>query len=120
METIEAFADETVLRNDENGCYRSGGQGGQIARLRRGRHAAGHIGRKLRITGEWTEHPVYGRQIKVQSLEIEQPTTLSGIEKKYLVQRHDSRRRPGDGQVASSAPSAKRRSTCSILSRKGC
>lgn len=37
----------------------------------------------LRITGEWTEHPVYGRQIKVQSLEIEQPTTLSGIEK-YL------------------------------------
>ena len=40
-------------------------------------------GEKLRITGEWTEHPVYGRQIKVQSLEIEQPTTLSGIEK-YL------------------------------------
>ena len=40
-------------------------------------------GEKLKITGDWVEHPIYGKQIKVSHCEIEKPTTLSGIEK-YL------------------------------------
>ena len=68
METIEAFADETVFRNDENGytvlVIKAADRVSPWASCR------SHRG-KLRITGEWTEHPVYGRQIKVQSLEIE-------------------------------------------------
>ncbi len=83
METIEAFADETVFRNDENGYT--------VLVVKAGRARVSAVGvlppiaagEKLRITGEWTEHPVYGRQIKVSSVEIEQPTTVSGIEK-YL------------------------------------
>ena len=83
MEVIEAFADETVFRNDENGYT--------VLIVRTGRTRVSAVGilppvasgEKLRITGEWVEHPVYGRQIKVHSCEIEKPTTLSGIEK-YL------------------------------------
>lgn len=118
METIEAFADETVFRNDENGYTVLVVKAGKSRVSAVGVMPPVTSGEKLRITGEWTEHPVYGRQIKVQSLEIEQPTTLSGIEK-YLSSgmiRGVGRRRPS----CSSAPSAKRRSTCSIPSRKGC
>ena len=83
MEVIEAFADETVFRNDENGYT--------VLIVKTGRTRVSAVGilppvasgEKLRITGEWVEHPVYGRQIKVHSCEIEKPTTLSGIEK-YL------------------------------------
>ena len=83
METIEAFADETVFRNDENGYTVLVIKAGRSRVSAVGIMPPISIGEKLHITGEWTEHPVYGRQIKVQSLEIEKPTTLSGIEK-YL------------------------------------
>ena len=83
MEEIEVFADETVFRNDDNGYTVL------VVKFGRTRVSAVGImppiapGEKLRITGEWTEHPIYGRQIKVSGCEIEKPTTLSGIEK-YL------------------------------------
>ena len=84
METIEAIADETVFRNDENGYT--------VLVVKAGRARVSAVGvmppvtpgEKLIITGEWTEHPVNGKQIKVQGMEIEKPTTLSGIEK-YLM-----------------------------------
>ena len=83
MELIEAFADETVFRNEENGYT--------VLTVKCGKSRVSAVGilppinngEKLKITGEWVEHPVYGKQIKVHSVEIEQPTTLSGIEK-YL------------------------------------
>ena len=83
MEEIEVFAEETVFRNDENGYT--------VLTVKSGRTRVSAVGvmppvapgEKLRITGEWVEHPVYGRQIKVHGCAIEKPTTLSGIEK-YL------------------------------------
>ncbi len=82
-EMIEVFADETVFRNDENGYT--------VLTVKHGRTRVSAVGimppiaagEKLKITGEWVEHPIYGKQIKVQGIEIEKPTTLSGIEK-YL------------------------------------
>ena len=83
MEIIEAFADETVFRNEENGYTVLVVKAGKSRVSAVGIMPPIASGEKLRITGDWTEHPVYGRQIKVQSIEIEKPTTLSGIEK-YL------------------------------------
>ncbi|MDO4741688.1 MAG: AAA family ATPase, partial [Eubacteriales bacterium] len=83
MEEIEVFAEETVFRNDENGYTVL------TVKSERTRVSAVGImppiapGEKLRIAGDWVEHPIYGKQIKVQRCEIERPTTLSGIEK-YL------------------------------------
>jgi len=83
MEIIEAFADETVFRNDENGYTVLVVKCGKTRVSAVGVMPPIASGEKLRISGEWVEHPVYGRQIKVQGVEIEKPTTLSGIEK-YL------------------------------------
>jgi len=83
MEEIEVFADETVFRNDENGYTVLVVKSGKTRVSAVGIMPPVAAGEKLRITGEWVEHPVYGRQIKVQGCEIEKPTTLSGIEK-YL------------------------------------
>ncbi|MBR5225557.1 MAG: ATP-dependent RecD-like DNA helicase [Clostridia bacterium] len=83
MELIEAFADETLFRNDENGYTVLSVRSGKTRVSAVGIMPPINSGEKLKITGEWVEHPVYGKQIKVQSMEIEQPTTISGIEK-YL------------------------------------
>ncbi|MBR5287623.1 MAG: ATP-dependent RecD-like DNA helicase [Clostridia bacterium] len=83
MELIEAFADETVFRNDDNGYTVLVVKCGKTRVSAVGILPPINNGEKLKITGEWVEHPVYGKQIKVHSAEIEQPTTLSGIEK-YL------------------------------------
>ena len=83
MEEIEVFADETVFRNDENGYTVLVVKSGKTRVSAVGVMPPIAPGEKLRITGEWVEHPVYGKQIKVSGCEIEKPTTLSGIEK-YL------------------------------------
>lgn len=116
METIEAFADETVFRNDENGYTVLVIKAGRSRVSAVGIMPPISIGEKLRITGEWTEHPVYGRQIKVQSLEIEKPTTLSGIEK-YLSSGMIRGVGPGDGQTAHS--SLRRKNARRALFRAG-
>ena len=83
METIEVFADETVFRNDDNGYTVLVVKAGKTRVSAVGIMPPIAPGEKLKITGEWTEHPIYGKQIKVSTCEIEKPTTLSGIEK-YL------------------------------------
>ncbi len=83
MEPIEVFADETVFRNDENGYTVLVVKSGKTRVSAVGIMPPIAPGEKLRITGDWVEHPIYGKQIKVSTCEIEKPTTLSGIEK-YL------------------------------------
>ena len=40
-------------------------------------------GESLRLRGEWTVHPTYGRQFKVETFEVIPPVTLEGLER-YL------------------------------------
>ena len=63
-----------------------------VARLRRGDGAEvlvvgpiGHVleGQHLSLTGRWADHPAFGRQFKVQSVLVEDPRTLRGLER-YL------------------------------------
>ena len=42
-----------------------------------------HSGETLSITGSWTMHPIYGKQIRVQYYEKSMPETAAGMEK-YL------------------------------------
>ena len=83
MPVFECVVDEITFRNDTNGWTVA-----QI-RLDRERLAAVGImpfigaGEHVRLTGEWTEHPDYGRQIKVSQCESIRPATKSGMEK-YL------------------------------------
>ena len=74
METIEAFADETVFRNDENGytvlrLLTEEGEGvtvvGCIPCVAPGEH--------LTVSGVWENHPQHGQQLRAVELERSLP-----------------------------------------------
>ncbi len=83
MEDFEAVVEETVFRNEENGYSVLQVRVGKARTSAVGVLPALGSGEHLLIHGEWMEHPVYGKQIKIAACEVVKPTTLSGIEK-YL------------------------------------
>lgn len=80
---LEATVEQITFRNESNGWT--------VMQLRKGRQrvtAVGSVlnvseGERVRIEGEWTEHPDYGEQIKITSCEVVAPTSVSDIER-YL------------------------------------
>lgn len=83
MEQVEASVLGTVYRNDENGYT--------VLMARMGRSEITIVGVLPELTageqgvftGEWVEHPQYGRQLKCTGCTLQKPTTLLGIER-YL------------------------------------
>ncbi|MBQ8554984.1 MAG: ATP-dependent RecD-like DNA helicase [Clostridia bacterium] len=83
MERVEASVLGTVYRNDENGY--------SVLMAREGRREITIVGtlpeltpgEQAIFTGEWVEHPQYGRQLKCTGCTLQMPTTLLGIER-YL------------------------------------
>ena len=83
MEQLEAVVESTIFRNRENGY--------SVLSVREGRSVWTVVGMLPELTsgeqvlfsGEWTEHPQYGKQFKCSACEIRRPTTLLGIER-YL------------------------------------
>ena len=65
MDEIEVYADETVFRNDDNGYTVLVVKSGKTRVSAVGIMPPVAPGEKLKIAGEWVEHPIYGRQIKV-------------------------------------------------------
>ena len=80
---LEATVEQITFRNEENGWT--------VMRLRSGRNrvtAVGtvmsvNVGEKVQVSGEWTEHRDYGKQLKLDSCEAMQPSRTQDIEK-YL------------------------------------
>ena len=83
MEQVEASVLGTVYRNDDNGY--------SVVMARMGRQEITIVGALPELTageqavfsGEWVEHPQYGRQFKCTACQLQKPTTLLGIER-YL------------------------------------
>ncbi len=83
MIVMEVVADNIVFKNEENGYA--------IIRAIHGRENITMVGtmayivegNKYKVTGEWVNHPKFGKQFRVDNIEEIVPTTLSGIEK-YL------------------------------------
>ena len=83
MEQVEASVLGTVYRNDENGYT--------VLTARVGRSEVTVVGVLPELTpgeqaifsGEWVEHPQYGKQLKCSACQLQKPTTLLGIER-YL------------------------------------
>ncbi len=83
MERIEAVVEDIIFRNEDNGYSVV-----EVKVDRQRTTAVGVLpmlaaGERLVLTGDWVEHPQYGRQIKVSQYEVQKPTTLNGIER-YL------------------------------------
>lgn len=83
MAVFECTIDDITFRNDSNGWT--------VVRVRIDRERVSAVGimpfvgagERVRLTGEWVEHPDYGKQLKVSVCESIKPATKSGIEK-YL------------------------------------
>lgn len=83
MEELQGVTEGTLFRNADNGysviSIRSGGSlvtvTGNLPELGEGE--------EIELEGEWTHHPVYGRQFKASNLRINSPRNLQAIEK-YL------------------------------------
>ncbi|MHC1720252.1 MAG: ATP-dependent RecD-like DNA helicase [Clostridiaceae bacterium] len=83
MHEIQGYVDTIVYQNDDNGYV--------IARVTDGDESitiVGYIpylseGQNLKLLGEWTLHPQFGQQFKVQSAEELMPDSVKGIER-YL------------------------------------
>ncbi|HCO74344.1 MAG TPA: ATP-dependent RecD-like DNA helicase [Clostridium sp.] len=83
MITIEGIVETVVFRNDDNGYT--------ICKLRCDKEVVTIVGtipfinesQEYSVQGEWTVHPKFGKQFKIESIHEIIPTTTSGIEK-YL------------------------------------
>ncbi len=80
-EQIQGTVENTTFHNEENGY--------SVLNLRVSRKEVTVVGtlpplspgENVVLTGDWTEHPKYGKQFKCTACEIQKPSTLAGIEK---------------------------------------
>ncbi|MBT1278775.1 ATP-dependent RecD-like DNA helicase [Thermoanaerobacter sp. CM-CNRG TB177] len=81
MIDIEGVVEEIIFRNEQNGytVLELSTQGLVVTAV--GYMPFVNIGERIKIEGEWIEHPDYGEQIKVLNYQTLAPTTLEGIEK---------------------------------------
>ncbi|ADH60311.1 helicase, RecD/TraA family [Thermoanaerobacter mathranii subsp. mathranii str. A3] len=81
MVDIEGVVEEIIFRNEQNGytVLELSTQGLAVTAV--GYMPFVNIGERIKIEGEWVEHPDYGEQIKVLNYQTLAPTTLEGIEK---------------------------------------
>lgn len=80
---LEATIEDIIFQNKENGytvCTVEY-EGEEISCV--GEMAGIYAGEEVKIIGNWSTHPVYGKQIKVDFIERSMPKTVQGIEK-YL------------------------------------
>lgn len=81
--TMEATVEQITFRNESNGWT--------VMQLKKGQQritAVGAVlsvnkGEKVRVSGEWNEHPDYGRQLRLSGCEIVRQTNAADIER-YL------------------------------------
>jgi exodeoxyribonuclease V alpha subunit len=81
MPTIQGTVKDITFRNEENGftVLRLSADGAAAPFLCVGTMPSVEPGESLSVTGEWQNHPRFGRQFSVASYEIVKPVTLEGI-----------------------------------------
>ena len=83
MAQIEGVVEDVIFHNEHNGWSVINVVDGGEEFTCVGTMQNIVAGERLRLTGEWTTHRDYGRQLKVSHYESIRPTTASGIER-YL------------------------------------
>ena len=79
--TWTAVMEETIFRNEENGYSVISVSDGEKSYTAVGTLPPLTEGEQVVLTGEWVEHPRFGRQFKASGCRIEKPTSLVGIER---------------------------------------
>ncbi|MBU0492059.1 MAG: ATP-dependent RecD-like DNA helicase [Chloroflexi bacterium] len=83
--TIEGTIERITFHSEEDGYtvaqVQEEGRAGTCTVV--GNLVGVNVGERARLTGDWTTHPKYGRQFKVEQFQVVLPATIQGIEK-YL------------------------------------
>lgn len=83
MESIKGYVENIIYRNSENGYTVMNMVSGQEEVVCVGMFRTIDQGETLAVNGNYTEHPVYGRQLKVESYQITAPDDVVSMER-YL------------------------------------
>lgn len=83
METVRGYVDHVIFQNKDNGyaVISFDTEGEELVCV--GTFRSVESGEMLELTGDYVEHPVYGRQLKVDSIRISTPDDAMGMER-YL------------------------------------
>lgn len=80
---LEGTVEDIIFQNSDNGYAVFSVDNGESEVICVGIVPNLHNGESLKVIGNWTVHPSYGRQLSVEFYEKTIPTTIDGIEK-YL------------------------------------
>lgn len=83
LETVEGYIDKIVFRNEENGYTVLSLVNDTEEITCVGTFSFINEGEYMKLQGSYTEHAVYGQQLKVSSYEVKEPTDLFSMER-YL------------------------------------
>ncbi len=83
MENVKGYVEHIIYRNNENGYTVMNMVSGQEEIICVGMFRTIDQGETLQIDGNYVEHPVYGRQLKVESYQIAAPDDVISMER-YL------------------------------------
>ncbi|MCM1127426.1 MAG: ATP-dependent RecD-like DNA helicase [Lachnospiraceae bacterium] len=83
METVKGYVDHVIFQNKDNGYAVISFDTSGEELICVGTFRSVEAGEMLELTGDYVEHPVYGRQLKVESVRISIPDDAMGMER-YL------------------------------------
>lgn len=80
MEEIKGTVKSIIFRNEENGftvLELVDAAGNEITAV--GPLPLANVGERIEVSGTWTEHPTYGRQLRAQGCRVLAPATLTAL-----------------------------------------
>ena len=80
MEEIKGTVKTIIFRNEENGftvLELVDESGDEITAV--GSLPLANVGERIEVSGTWTEHPTYGRQLRAESCRTLAPATLTAL-----------------------------------------
>jgi len=78
-QTLECTISSVVFSNERSGFTVARIKGGKLSETAAGNFPPVHAGERVRLTGDWGEHPKFGKQFVVTGCEILQPQGESGL-----------------------------------------
>ena len=83
MEQVKGYVEQIIYRNDDNGYTVMNLMNGEEEIVCVGNFRTIDLGETLEVSGNYTEHPMYGMQLKAESYRVVEPDDEAGMER-YL------------------------------------
>ena len=78
-ELLECTISSVIFANEQNGFSVVRVKSGKSSEVAAGNFPQVHAGESVRLSGDWTEHPKFGKQFSVVSCEVLPPKGEDGL-----------------------------------------